>query len=226
MITAVAFDLDDTLFLERDYVRSGFQAADRFLKDRLDPPRDWFGPLWADFQAGVRGHAFNRALQAAGHAPEAALVADLVRCYRTHRPNLTPCDDVVPALDALRLPPERLGVITDGPVEMQRAKFEALDLAPRFGPVIYTDLWGVEFRKPHPRAFEEFEKCARCPADRCVYVSDNPAKDFAAPHRRGWTTVRVVRPGGLHAAVPAAPGEVDHVLPDLRRLARVLGLEE
>ena len=27
-IIAVAFDLDDTLFLERDYVRSAFEAVD------------------------------------------------------------------------------------------------------------------------------------------------------------------------------------------------------
>jgi putative hydrolase of the HAD superfamily len=224
MIAAVAFDLDDTLFLERDYVRSGFRAVDRCLKDRLDDTRDWFAALWLDFEAGVRGDAFNRVLAAAGRQADPLLVADLVRCYREHRPDLRPCPDVEPALETLRLPPERLGIISDGPPDMQRRKFEALGLQKWFGHLIFTDLWGLEFRKPHPRAFEQFEKLTGCPPRACAYVSDNPAKDFRAPHRRGWTTVRIVRPGGLHAAEPAVPGEVDAVIADLGSLTQVLAL--
>ena len=98
----------------------------------------------------------------------------------------------------------------------------ALDLSRRVAHLIVTDRWGVEFRKPHPRAFEEFERLSGCSAAGCAYVSDNPLKDFAAPHGRGWSTVRVVRPGGLHAAEPSAAGEVDRAIADLRSLASVL----
>ena len=94
----------------------------------------------------------------------------------------------------------------------------------RHGPVIYTDAWGLEFRKPHPRAFADFERLSGRPAAECAYVADNPAKDFRAPHERGWTTVRVVRTGGLHAAEPSAPGEVDWTIESLADLPQVLSL--
>lgn len=222
MLTAVALDLDDTLFLERDFVRSGFRAVARRLSERLGSSRDWFAMLWAGFEAGVRGDAFNRVLEAAGVDATREMIDELVRCYREHVPDIAPPADVVPALQALGLLPGRLGIITDGPVAVQQRKFRALGIEPLVSHVICTDAWGTAFRKPHPRAFEQFESLTGCGPEQCAYVADNPAKDFRAPHRRGWTTVRVARPGGLHSAEPAAPGEVDHTLTDLGALPAIV----
>ena len=35
MAKSIIFDLDDTLYLERDYVYSGFQELDKFLKAKF-----------------------------------------------------------------------------------------------------------------------------------------------------------------------------------------------
>ena len=35
MASVIVFDLDDTLYLERDFVRSGFAAVDRWVSDRF-----------------------------------------------------------------------------------------------------------------------------------------------------------------------------------------------
>jgi putative hydrolase of the HAD superfamily len=222
MADAVALDLDDTLFLERDFVRSGFRAVGRWLGEHVGNQCDWSAELWQGFEQGVRGNAFDRVLTSAGVAATPELVGQLVRCYREHRPDIVLLDDVLPALDALALPPERLGVITDGPVVMQRNKLDALGIASRVVHVIYTDAWGVAYRKPHPRAFETFEQLTGCPPERCAYVSDNPTKDFRSPHDRGWATIRIIRPGGLHAAKPSAPGEVDRELDSLQSVAEIL----
>ena len=226
MIEAVAFDLDDTLTLERDYVRSGFRAVADYLQGRVAAECDWYGALWRNFESGERGQAFDRVLREAALAPAPALVAELVRVYREHRPTISLFPDVAAALERLPLPRARLGVITDGVVISQRTKFEALGLAPYFGHVIYTDGWGLEFRKPHPRGFLEFERLAAVPPERCAYFGDNPAKDFTTPHARGWLTVRVWRPGGLNEACPSAPGEVDRTVRDFAALSNVLGLEK
>ena len=54
----VAFDLDDTLYLERDYVRSGFRAVAEYAVRGADvSAEDAFTFLWHDFLAGVRGSA-------------------------------------------------------------------------------------------------------------------------------------------------------------------------
>ena len=55
----VVFDLDDTLYLERDYVRSGFRAVDAWLASR--GILGFFGEAWANFENGLRGKAFDRA---------------------------------------------------------------------------------------------------------------------------------------------------------------------
>jgi putative hydrolase of the HAD superfamily len=226
MIRALALDLDDTLLLERDYVRSGFRAVDACLRQRFGERRDWFAELWRGFESGVRGDAFNRVLTTAGVAMEPGLIDGLVRCYREHRPDVAPCPDAVEALRQLAWPRHRVGVITDGPVAMQQRKFEALGLEAFVGHVIYTDAWGVEFRKPHPRAFEEFERWAGCRGAECAYVSDNPAKDFRSPRARGWRTIRVRRAEGLHVAAASVSGEVDVELPDFRQLPDVLTKRE
>lgn len=222
MTRAVAFDLDDTLLLERDFVHSGFAAVDRALHEWFDVGYDWLGNLWRGFERGVRGDAFNRVLAEAGVEITDDLVGRLVQVYREHKPSIERLDDVLPALEQLGLPPQQVGIITDGPVVMQKRKFESLELADRFGHVIYTDRWGVEFRKPHPRAFEEFERLTGCPRHECAYVADNPTKDFRAPHERGWRTIRLARPGGLHGKMPSAPGEVDVTITDLFALAEAL----
>ena len=33
---------------------------------------------------------------------------------------------------------------------------------------------------------------------QCVYVGDNPEKDFIAPNKLGFKTIQIVRPRGVH----------------------------
>lgn len=221
-IKAIALDLDDTLFLERDYVRSGFRAVAAHMRDFIREDVDWFALLWSDFESGIRGNAFDRALQQAGIQPEPDLIRSLIRVYREHRPDISLLPDVEPALDELAVPPDRMGVITDGPVVMQRRKFEALGLHDRVRHAIFTDAWGVAYRKPHERAFETFEWLARVLPEHCAYVSDNPLKDFRSPHERGWLTVRIIRSGGMHSHLPSSEGEVSAQIDTLADLPEVI----
>ena len=51
---AVVFDLDDTLYAERDYVRGGYQAVAEHLRSHLgctEVLEDW---LWRRFISGLR----------------------------------------------------------------------------------------------------------------------------------------------------------------------------
>ncbi len=44
------------------------------------------------------------------------------------------------------------------------------------------------------------------PHAECVYVADNPAKDFVAPNQLGWLTIRIVRPDGIYRNETAPQG--------------------
>jgi putative hydrolase of the HAD superfamily len=192
----VAFDMDDTLFLERDYVRSGFTAVGEWARRELGV-RDLGDRAWAAFEAGVRSRIFDEVLDACGVRDDASVVPRLVDVYRSHAPTIELLDDVSAWLAT---PPTgaALAVVTDGPLASQRAKAAALGLAGWAHPIVFTEALGPGRGKPHPAAFEHVEAATGLAAEACAYVADNPAKDFAGPHRRGWRTVRVRRTGSLH----------------------------
>jgi len=212
----VAFDLDDTLFLERDYVRSGFAAVGEWAKARLNLDGLAEG-AWRLFEEGCRGRVFDMTLLSLGQPADPSVVGSMVRVYRTHRPDIALLPDASRCLEHVRRW-HFVGVISDGPVDAQRQKVAALGLAEKVDKVMLTRELGEEFEKPHPRAFELMAEASGADASRCVYVADNPLKDFLAPNRLGWRTVRIVRPGALYCGHDA-PG-------DYRARETVRSLEE
>jgi len=200
----VVFDLDDTLFLERDYVRSGFQAVSNWLAAHHGI-LGFFDVAWAQFDAGVRGNVFDRTLDALGVGVTSSLIANLVQQYRMHQPAIDMLVDAKGCIARLRCASLRLAIVSDGPAPSQRAKAHAVDAAEWADPVILTADLGAGFSKPHVRAFELVEHLTDCSGAECAYVADNPVKDFAGPALLGWHTVRVRRTDGLHANVPSGP---------------------
>ncbi len=219
----VVFDIDDTLYLERDYVRSGFRAVGAWARRSLGVP-DLADRAWSAFEAGVRATIFNEALAGAGVESTPELIARLVACYREHQPDITLLDDARASLDAAVLAGP-VAVITDGPLASQSAKARSLGLATWSQTMIITESLGPGLGKPHPRAFELVEERLGVDGSQCTYVADNPAKDFVAPHQRGWTTVRVRRPRGLHYAVDGGD-DIDHELADMTDLMTLIGRRE
>jgi len=199
----VVFDLDDTLYLERDFVRGGFRAVGEYLRRRRGV-RGFFRAAWRRFTAGERALIFDRVLAEKGVEPAPGLVRKLLSIYRAHRPSLRLCAD---ARRFLERPPEgvELAVITDGRLPVQRAKVRALGVDKLVEEIVCTGRWGPRYAKPHPRAFRLLERRFRRTGSDCVYIGDNPAKDFPAPRERGWASVRLRRPAGLYAGA-AAPG--------------------
>lgn len=202
----IVLDVDDTLYLERDYVRSGFVAVGELVSSQLGI--DGIGhTLWSGFVAGVRGDAFDRALLHHGCEPSPDLIRELVDCYRAHRPAIHLLPDAARLLD--RLAGRRLAAITDGPVNSQRAKVEALGLEARADPVVLTGELGPGRSKPDPAAYVLVEQHSGLDPDRHVYIGDNPTKDFVTPLDRGWTPVRIRRPDSLHHDAPTPAGVLE-----------------
>jgi len=193
----VVFDLDDTLYLERDYVRSGLAAVGEYVRDTFD--LQGFQDLaWEAFKSGARGDIFDQALARSGLERTDELIRDLVRQYRTHPPRIALQADAEVCLTKLQ-GDFKLGLVSDGPIESQRAKIEALGLDAWIQESVLTAELGPEFAKPHPRAFREIEQTFGIGGSECMYVADNPAKDFDGPKSLGWRTVRIRRPGGLYS---------------------------
>lgn len=225
MAGVIVLDLDDTLYLERDYARSGFTA----VGDHLQVRRGIEGAgdrAWDHFERGRRGDLFDRVLADAGLEPDPGLIRELVDVYRSHRPAIHLLPDAEAFIERALADGRVLALISDGPIAAQSAKVEALALRDRFDPVILTDAWGRAFWKPHERAYQAvMDQHGRAPGDH-VYLGDNPLKDFHAPRRLGWNTIRVRRPGGEHTAAEAAgdEGRPAHEVRDLTEAATLLNL--
>jgi len=202
----VVLDIDDTLYLERDYVRSGFEAVGREVA-RSHGCSGLSSRLWAGFEAGVRGDAFDRALREVGIEPTPDLIAHLVDRYRAHDPVISLLDDAARFLE--RLGGRTTAAITDGPAQSQWAKARALALDRRLDLLVVTADLGPGRAKPAPDAYLLVEDAFSVPADRCWYIADNPAKDFVVPLARGWRAVRLRRPASLHQRADTPAGVIE-----------------
>lgn len=219
----VVFDLDDTLYPERDFAISGFRAAGRWARETLGL-EGLAEDMTRLLDEGHLGALFAMALAARMPDHTAAHLDDLRRAYRLNDPELSLFADAAGALDTFAaLGP--IGLITDGTLAMQQSKVRALGIAPRFHTIVYTDALGGDraYFKPHQRAFERIEAAIGHAGDRFVYVGDNPSKDFVAPNALGWTTVWIDRPGRIHAAARmASGGEPHHRISSLHELDALL----
>lgn len=191
------FDLDDTLFKERDFVTSSFRViaceADR---RGIISYEKALAILCAGRDGGM---AFSSlAEEVAARAPGCGLTEEwMVNTYRTHTPDIKLDDATESVLAALRERGETLGLITDGRSNTQRAKIKALGLERFIEPRNILVSGETGFDKTHREPFDMI--MMRNPAERrYVYVGDNSAKDFIWPNKLGWLTVQLDDADGVN----------------------------
>ena len=176
---AVVFDLDDTLYKEREFVYSGFRAVADFIGARTG--NITYERMVSLFEAGETD-VFKEVLDERNLLIEKAA---LIRIYREHSPKLCLKPEVGRLLTELVESGHLLGIITDGRSLTQRNKIRALGLDQWIENIVISEEIGVV--KPAPASFLEMQN--RFAGRPLAYVGDNLAKDFLAPKRFGWTTI-------------------------------------
>ena len=178
-IKVIVFDLDDTLYNEIDYVKSGFRQIAKLLPG-VDNAAE---KLYKLFKQGKR--PIDELLSEEDLNSE-SLKADCLTAYRNQIPEITLSSDVKNLLHRLKVNGYRLGLITDGRIEGQKAKIKALELDKIIDKIIVTDeLGGIEYRKPNPKAFELMKDYFSVRFGEMCYIGDNLSKDFIAPDMLG-----------------------------------------
>jgi len=185
MPEAVLFDLDGTLFDDRQYVRAGLHEAGARLES-LTGESLTEELLTAYFERSITETTFQTIL--AEHDLPLDLVPTLVEAYHSNEAPLTPYPDAEPTLSTLA-ETRPLGLITGG--RRGEAKLSRLGLADAFNVVIVTPDLDSSKREPGP--FERALDALGADAARAAYVGDRPALDFPQPNRLGMATVRVRR---------------------------------
>jgi putative hydrolase of the HAD superfamily len=212
-IIGLLIDLDDTLYDELGYVRSGLAAVAEAIAGRIGRDGKAVRAELLDLLASTgREQILDRALPRFGLVPAGPLIAELVEVYRAHPPRLAFYPGVAEMLRRLR-PRYRLAVVTDGLARMQRAKVGALGLDALVDSVIFT--WELGRPKPAPDGYLSAALALDTAPARCLVVGDNPDHDMGAAAAAGIPAVRV-RSGRF--AHRANPGSVRADLAHVREL--------
>lgn len=191
-LRAIVFDLDDTLYSEKEYVRSGYECVAKILPQINDAGQK----LWTAFEE--KQPAFDTVLMEENLFSQ-ELKEKCIETYRQHNPNIHLYSGVAKMLVELRNSGMKIGIITDGRPDGQRKKIEALGLEKYVDYIIVTDeLGGSQYRKPCEKAYSLMKDALKVDYGEMCYVGDNLTKDFMAPDKLGIRSIWFRNRDGLY----------------------------
>jgi putative hydrolase of the HAD superfamily len=226
-LRAALFDLDDTLYPERQFVDGGFRAVARFLAKSLAGSEGALADrLWALHARDGRGRLFDTLLAELGVDDDPDLVLSCLLIYRTHQTALQPFPGVDAMLERLRSAGVGTGVVSDGHAAVQRRKLAGLGaIADRLDLVVMTDELGQAYAKPSPVPFRVACRLLDVPPSLTTYVGNDPRKDFLGARDAGLHTIRLgplPDEGGTMAVEVKAADDADRTVGSFAELSAVL----
>ena len=186
----LVFDLDDTLYDELSYVRSGFWAVARYMEESYGIPGEKvFSLCDRQLQQGRSG-VFDAVFKALGVYSK-KLVRRCLSLYRLHQPQIALYPEAARCLKRLEAYP--LYIVTDGNINAQKNKLTALCLynQPPIRRCYLTYRYGVRHSKPSPYCFQKIAAREGVANAEVAYIADNPQKDFVGIKPLGFQTIRV-----------------------------------
>ncbi len=174
----IVFDLDDTLYKERDFLFSAYQRISDIVYNEIGV--NVYKQMTSWYLQGLS--AFDELLS---HHDTILTIPDLVAIYRNHIPNISLSPETLATLELLVRQGYSLGLMTDGRSISQRNKIKSLKLNSIFNDILISEEFGSE--KPNQLNYLHFENNS-C-YNYFVYVGDNTSKDFITPNKLGWKTI-------------------------------------
>ena len=173
------FDLDDTLYSERDFEKSGIEFVYENLSIKnisletiLNNRENWIEQI-------IDGSNSQITLQ---------IVLDI---YRNHFPTIQLYKDAKVFLEKLLSQGTEMSLITDGRSITQRNKLRALGIETFFKNIVISE----EVNSEKPSEYNFRMVMDNKIAENYIYIADNPKKDFITPNKLGWTSICLLDKG-------------------------------
>ncbi len=233
---AIFFDMDDTLLDTSGGVADSWRTVCQAFAPQLgcDPEdlntaiRHQMMEFWKDEAAvehwrtrlhDARTHNVRQALAAKGLNSE--LAPRISHGYWEEQSNrMKLFDDALETLDRLRDAGFRLGLLTNGPAEMQRWKLARFPIAERVDVVVIEGEFG--YGKPDARVFQHALASVGADPQQAWHVGDNLYADIRGAQGAGIHATWIHRDRlELKDDAPAVP---DRVIGHLAELREALGL--
>ncbi|MFD0771232.1 HAD family hydrolase [Bacillus sp. CGMCC 1.60114] len=220
VIKAIVFDMDDTLYKEKDYVISGFKAVDNWFREKYKKI-GFYNTAIQLFDSGEKKFVFNKTLEKLNINYDEKLISNMLEQYRFHEPDIKLLEEAEWVLNNL-VNNVKVGLISDGYLATQEKKVNALKLKEKFHSVILTDRFGREHWKPSQVPYEQISRELQVPHHQCAYIGDNLNKDFITAKKLKWTTVHIDREDGVYYNVRVEEDYNAHyTIDNLRKLSNI-----
>ena len=185
------FDLDDTLYKEKEFVKSGFKAVSKYLHLKFNlNKKKIFLQLLRILKKNGRGKIFD-ILCFQLKLKKSLLIKKLVQVYRTHDPKISLNKDAIKILEYCSKLTKY--IITDGNYLVQKKKIKSLNIQNYFKKIYYTNFYGIKYNKPSLFCFNKIKKKEKVNWSDLVYIGDNPKKDFLNCNKKKILTVRLMK---------------------------------
>lgn len=196
-IEAVIFDLDDILYSQKEYLRSGL----RKVAEHLPKVHNCYNRMCASLEKGQL--PVETILEAEG-LKTPALMQECREIIDHHIPDIRPYPGVEQLFRELHRRKKYIAIITDGNPAVQNRKIDALNLRSLTDEILITDeLAGnadaKAFRKPNDLAYLIMRRRLGVALRNMAYVGIDPERDFVAPQKLGMHCYRYVNEDGLYA---------------------------
>ncbi len=173
------FDLDDTLYSERDFEKSGIEYVYNYFEIKH---------ISLDSILNNRKNWIDQIINVSNNEITIQMVLDV---YRYHIPSIELYNDSKVFLDTLFSNGYEMSLITDGRSITQRNKLKALGIDYYFKSIVISE--EVNSEKPSEVNYRLVMN-DQLP-ENYIYIADNPKKDFITPNKLGWTSICILDRG-------------------------------
>ncbi len=216
----VIFDLDDTLYIEKEFVFSGFFEVANWISNVSNSlSEDVFKMMVTDFELNGRGRVFDNAL-ARFYKKTKKNVQKCISIYRLHTPKIKLKDETVKLLLDLKCH-YKLYLVTDGNKIVQNNKIKALKIERYIEKAFITYRYGRKASKPSLKCFEIIKNIEKTNWENMVYIGDNPHKDFVNLNKVNAITIRILKGDYANHKVDSTY-DAKHKIYDLNELCDLL----
>jgi putative hydrolase of the HAD superfamily len=185
--TFIVLDLDDTIYKEINFVKSGFTAI---IKKYADYHHDkYFEVMMNSWFNG--SNAIKTLFECLNilNIP----IKEPLNLYHSHFPEINLPQESRFFFQTALSRGYKLGLITDGRTITQRNKLKSLGIDGFFEKIVISEEFGSE--KPTIQNYKIFEESF--PGNSFCYIGDNLKKDFIAPAKLGWK-MYCIRDSGIN----------------------------
>lgn len=190
MKKAVFFDLDNTLYDNKQYFLGAFKEIANYLFKKHGILREKtykdLIKLWKE-KTSIYLYLFDDLLDVLKLKKE---LKKVIKIFNDYEGKLRPYPGVISVLKELKKRNYKLGIITDGNVKRQKRKIKALGFGNFFQVIIYTK---KSKPKPSKTSFLTAFKKMNIKPKNTYYIADNPLVDFEGSKKTGMKTVRILK---------------------------------